>query len=121
MIVAAFVLIAPGQVHAGTAETYQQYCGECHGADRLGAMGPALLPENLGRLRKDKAAKTIADGRPAIQMPAFGEILNEAQIKGLVDMIYTPLPKMPTWTVADMNASHIMHNDPAGLPKTPAT
>ncbi len=119
MIVAAFVLIAPGQVHAGTAETYQQYCGECHGADRLGAMGPALLPENLGRLRKDKAAKTIADGRPAIQMPAFGEILNEAQIKGLVDMIYTPLPKMPTWTVADMNASHIMHNDPAGLPKTP--
>ena len=35
----------------GAAENYQSYCAACHGADRLGGTGPALLPENLERLR----------------------------------------------------------------------
>jgi len=29
-------------------QLYQQHCAECHGPARLGAMGPALLPDNLG-------------------------------------------------------------------------
>ncbi len=32
---------------AGPAALYRQHCAACHGADRLGAMGPALLPESL--------------------------------------------------------------------------
>jgi mono/diheme cytochrome c family protein len=35
-------------------ELYRKHCAECHGADRFGLMGPALLPENLSRLRKDR-------------------------------------------------------------------
>ena len=36
---------------------YQTHCAACHGADRLGGMGPALLPENLSRLKKAEAAR----------------------------------------------------------------
>ena len=38
-------------------------------------IGPALLPENLERLRKPEAAKVIRESRPATQMPAFGDKL----------------------------------------------
>ena len=31
---------------------YAEHCAACHGADRLGGMGPALLPENLERLKR---------------------------------------------------------------------
>jgi len=115
----ALALFASALAHADTAALYQQHCAECHGADRLGRMGPALLPENLGRLRKAKAQKVIAHGRPAIQMPAFGEVLSATDIKGLADMIYTPLPVMPTWTIKEMKLSHVLHNEPAGLPDAP--
>ena len=50
---------------------YAQHCAACHAPNRLGAMGPALLPDNLGRLRKSEAAKVIAEGRPATQMAGF--------------------------------------------------
>ena len=36
---------------------YQEHCQSCHGVDRMGSMGPALFPENLSRLRKNKRLK----------------------------------------------------------------
>ena len=42
---------------------YTEHCAACHGADRLGGIGPALLPENLSRLRRGEAQKVIAGGR----------------------------------------------------------
>jgi len=56
---------------------YQDNCQSCHGVDRLGAMGPALLPENLARFRKNKAIKVINNGRAATQMPSFNKTLNK--------------------------------------------
>ena len=68
---------SPGKAGAqpATAETsavaidvpqlYAQHCAACHAPNRLGAMGPALLPDNLGRLRKTEAVKVIAEGRTA--------------------------------------------------------
>ncbi|HEB57258.1 MAG TPA: cytochrome C oxidase Cbb3, partial [Gammaproteobacteria bacterium] len=38
---------------------YQKHCAQCHGKDRLGGMGEALLPGNLTRLPKKKAATVI--------------------------------------------------------------
>ena len=38
---------------------YKEHCVACHGENRLGGIGPALLPENLERLRKPEAAKVI--------------------------------------------------------------
>ena len=59
------VVTAPALAADDTAALYQKHCASCHGVDRLGGMGPALLPENLGRLRKGEASKVIAEGRAA--------------------------------------------------------
>ncbi len=48
-------------------------------------MGPALLPDNLARLRKPEALKVVAEGRTATQMPAFGAQLGKDEIAALVD------------------------------------
>ena len=70
---------------AAAVDLYETHCASCHGADRLGATGPALLPESLKRLRRKKALKVVSAGRDATQMPAFGETLNAAQIAELVE------------------------------------
>jgi mono/diheme cytochrome c family protein len=54
-----------------TIKIYKDNCAECHNADRLGGMGPALLPQNLKRLRKKAAIEVIKNGRVATQMPSF--------------------------------------------------
>lgn len=86
---------------------YQQHCSSCHGVDRLGLQGPALLPENLHRLRKNQAIEVIENGRPATQMPAFSQQLNTQQIQTLVDHIYTPLATLPVWGLEQIRASHL--------------
>ncbi len=98
---------------------YATQCAACHGDDRLGRIGPALLPENLGRLSKDKAISTIAEGRQATQMPAFGKILSKDEIAALVELVYTPLPQMPTWGEAEIKASRVVHNSMDSLPDKP--
>ncbi|MDT8998040.1 cytochrome D1 domain-containing protein [Paucibacter sp. APW11] len=84
---------------------YQQYCASCHGAQRLGGMGPALLPESLERLRKPEALKVISQGRAATQMQGFAERLQEAEIKALAAYIYQPVTPAPQWSDADISAS----------------
>jgi hypothetical protein len=92
-----------------TVKIYDKHCADCHGADRLGRMGPALLPENLSRLKKKNAATVIANGLPATQMPAFSEELSKEQIQGLVDYIYTPLAEVPKWGMEEIKASQIIN------------
>ena len=92
-----------------TQALYQTHCADCHGADRLGGQGPALLPETLRRLSRDKAVSVIADGRAATQMPAFGDEIDKDAITGLVDLIYTPLPDLPTWDRAEIEASRTLY------------
>ena len=89
---------------------YRDNCAECHSEDRLGSMGPALLPENLKRLRKQAAIKVIKNGRVATQMPSFKEKLSDQQIQSLVDYVYTPLKKTPVWGMDEIKASQIIHN-----------
>lgn len=98
---------------------YQKHCLSCHGAGRLGAMGPALFPENLSRLRKNKAVDVIQHGRDATQMPAFDKTLNQAEIASLVDYIYTPAKELPKWSMADIKATNIQHFDQSKLPNKP--
>ncbi len=102
-----------------TEDLYQQNCAACHGADRLGLIGPALLPENLKRLRKKAAIETITSGRPATQMPPFGEKLNSEQITALVDHIYRPLPEVPRWATPEISGSHIQFVALDQLPDSP--
>ena len=69
---------------------YQQHCSSCHGLDRLGGVGPALLPQNLRRLKRDTAAEVISNGAAATQMPAFKANLTKSDIESLVEFIYRP-------------------------------
>ena len=85
-----------------TAALYRQHCAACHGEQRLGGMGPALLPESLARLRKPEALKVIRDGRAATRMLPFGATLAAAEIAALAEWIYTPVQPAPSWTDADI-------------------
>lgn len=104
---------------ADVAALYAAHCAECHEAGRLGAMGPALLPENLGRLSKKSAFDDIANGRPATQMPGYKDKLSKEDIDALVTLIYTPLTPMPIWGTKEIVASHVIHNPVESLPDKP--
>ncbi len=91
---------------------YQGYCAVCHGTDRLGGTGPALLPENLRRLSKDDAYTAIGEGLAATQMPVFGDVLDSEQITALVDYIYEPLDEVPQWRIAEMEQTHTVFDPP---------
>jgi WD40 repeat protein len=104
---------------ADVTALYQQHCAQCHGADRLGGMGPALLPENLGRLKKSEAVKTITDGRAATQMPAFGGKLGAQDIEALVGYVYTPPAIEPVWDEKTIRQSQIITHPFGALPDKP--
>ncbi|MFW2373751.1 MAG: cytochrome D1 domain-containing protein [Gammaproteobacteria bacterium] len=105
--------------NASTQQLFKTHCASCHGENRLGIMGPALLPENLKRLRKPAAITTIAEGRAATQMPPFKDTLKAEEISALVDYIYTPLSKMPGWGKQEIWASQIVYSEVQNLPNKP--
>lgn len=116
VICLAFAGLSSLPSHAADSNTaprlYAEQCASCHGPDRLGAIGPALLPENLGRLKREEAVATIRDGRAATQMPAFRDKFSDEQIAQLVGLIYTPPAQIPHWDLAEMRASYVQHVKP---------
>jgi cytochrome c553 len=100
------VLAAPAV--ADPVALYAERCAVCHGANRLGGTGPALILETLGRMRGPKVGAVIANGRAATQMPAFADMLSEAEIAALADFVKTPLAKIPDWGPAEIAASLIL-------------
>ncbi len=103
---------------ADAPAAYKEHCAACHGEARLGGIGPALIPENLARLRKAEAEKVIKEGRPATQMLGFGDKLSGEEIKALVDYAYTPIKPMPAWGEKEITASRIVL-EPKPLPAKP--
>ncbi len=113
-------LVLPGGTSASDVTAlYQQHCAVCHNAQRLGGMGPALLPGNLKRLRKNAAIEVISNGRIATQMPGFAEKLSTTEIEALAGYIYTPAEQAIVWGQREIEASHIQHNDGASLSDRP--
>ncbi|MGZ5713910.1 MAG: cytochrome D1 domain-containing protein [Caldimonas sp.] len=98
---------------------YQQHCAACHGAQRTGVMGPALVPESLERLRRPDAVGVITRGRAATQMPPFGDKLSGDEIAALAQWIYTPVSPAPVWGEAEIRASRVQVADAAALPNRP--
>ena len=118
--VLALVLLASTGAYADdVSQVYASHCASCHGADRLGGLGPALLPENLGRIKPGETEAVIADGRPATQMPGFKDRLGADDVKALAKYVMTPLPEVPAWGMEQIKASHVTVTDPASLPKVP--
>ncbi|MFC3166967.1 cytochrome D1 domain-containing protein [Paracoccus fontiphilus] len=99
-------LLFPAAAIAEPSEDFAIHCASCHGEDRLGGTGPALIPETLGRVRN--LSDIIAHGRPATQMMGFSDQLSPGQIEALVAHIQTPLEETPAWTVDDIQASRDM-------------
>ena len=104
-------LMLAGPVAAGPAEDYAEYCASCHGAARLGGLGPALIPETLGRMRGPKVAAVIREGRTATQMPGFTDILDEAAIAALAEYVKEPLAEIPNWGEGEIMASRMLDSD----------
>ena len=108
-LVLLLLMVNSDAAQTKTPELFKQHCTSCHGVDRLGGTGPALLPDNLRRLKKGKAVNVISDGLPATQMPAFEKQLSSKQIQSLVEFIYTPPKITPVWAEQQIQASHIVH------------
>ncbi len=104
----AALALAP-RAQADPAQLYAGHCAACHGAARLGGTGPALLPENLERLRRPAAVEVIAKGRHATQMPGFADRLAEADIKRLAEYIYSEPDALPAWELAQIRESRIVY------------
>lgn len=98
---------------------FQQHCAVCHGVERIGVTGPALLPQSLERLRKPDALKVIREGRAATQMLGFSDRLNTDEIAALGDYIYSAVLPAPTFGEADIRASRVVHAAPGSLPARP--
>jgi mono/diheme cytochrome c family protein/DNA-binding beta-propeller fold protein YncE len=115
----AVALAVAAPAAADPAKLYAEHCASCHGADRFGGMGPALLPSNLERLRKTSAVEAIAQGRVATQMPGFADRLSSAEIRALADLVYAPPATPPVWGMDEIRASRIEHAVAATLPGRP--
>ncbi|CAN7710782.1 c-type cytochrome [Cupriavidus necator] len=119
LVALAFAGAAQAAMAADPAALYSQHCAACHGADRLGAMGPALLPENLERLRAGELDQVLHDGRAATPMPAFAGTLAEPDLQALARWLRTAPTTIPQWNVEAIRASHIVHHAPGSLPARP--
>ena len=115
----ALALATPALAQPNPAALYQQHCASCHGAQRTGLMGPALLPESLERTRPAEVLRVIAEGRQATQMMGFAEQLSPPEIKALADWVRTPVVPAPRWGEADIRASRIATPLPADEPVKP--
>ena len=102
------------------AALYGTHCASCHGAQRTGGMGPALLPESLERLRKPEALRVIQQGRPATQMPGFADTLSAAEVTALAAWVYQPVTPAPAWSDDDIRASRTETAGARDLPARPA-
>lgn len=110
--------VAQAQTAPDAAALYQTHCASCHGEARLGGLGPALIPQNMGRLRGPAIARVIAEGRNATQMQGFANVLAQNEIEALTAFVSKPLDKAPVWGAAEIAASRVIERkvDPAAKP-----
>lgn len=119
-LLAVLALVAlPAPAGETVDQTYQRLCAICHGADRLGGTGPALIPETLGRLTPQAAREAILNGRPASQMPAFAGLIDADRGAALAERIFTPLADTPVWDAARIASTHKVFTEPTALPAEP--
>ena len=104
----AVALLHTAAVAGESSILFESQCAACHGAERLGGTGPALIPESLARLKPEAVEKTIAAGRPATKMPAFLDVLSKEDISALARFVLSPLAKTPKWGEAEIAASKIV-------------
>jgi cytochrome c553/DNA-binding beta-propeller fold protein YncE len=121
LLFAASLLTLAATVQAAEpVALYEEHCTACHGPDRLGRMGPALLPQSLERISDKELTALLRDGRAATQMLGFADRLSEAERAELARWLRTAPAQTPNWTLADMRATHLIQHAPGTLPARPA-
>jgi glucose/arabinose dehydrogenase len=72
------------------SEIFGSYCSSCHGAQADGAQGPSLLVGAAYAHGSDdqSVTRTIREGFAEGGMPAFGAVLSDAQIGGIVAFLH---------------------------------
>jgi len=86
----------------------QQHCQTCHGFAFTGGRTRSLWEDDW-RYAKTPAdvPRVIAEGIPGTEMPAFGKLLDEAQIESLTALVVEFLQKYPReMASAGLDASH---------------
>jgi glucose/arabinose dehydrogenase len=77
-----------GDVQSGL-DIFARHCAICHGAEAQGGRGPSLLgPAYAHGIDDPSVIRTIRDGFEDGGMPAFGEVLSEPQISGVVAFLF---------------------------------
>jgi len=77
---------SPPEIDA--AQLFISNCAGCHGRNRQGGSGPALLPDRLTKTDSEYA-EFISNGSG--RMPSFENRLSEEEIKALAVWILTPV------------------------------
>ena len=114
-------VLAVGVAFADPARDYAENCAACHGADRLGGTGPALIPQTLKRMRGPKIEAVITDGRVATQMPGFSDAMTPEAITALATYLKTPLETVPDWgpdqitATIEVNPDYTKRPDPSEI------
>lgn len=102
-------------------DAYRDSCSGCHGPNREGATGVALIP---GRLTADDDAyfDVIKHGKPGTVMPAWGNLgMSDEEIWALVGYIRSqPSAEDIQWEMDQIAASRATLVDEADLPAEPS-
>ncbi|WP_068772705.1 PQQ-dependent sugar dehydrogenase [Termitidicoccus mucosus] len=104
----------PPRLGGDARKNYQQLCATCHGEDMRGSKTESLLDTHWKYIdgSDEGIAAVIRDGLPLSGMPAFGDALNAAEVRGLVVLIREnamhagmPIPRRSTALPADVQKS----------------
>lgn len=75
---------------ASASEVYGEFCAQCHGANGEGGIGPSFQSAEFQATRSDEGLfRAIDTGHAATAMIAWGQVLSNEQIRGLVELIRT--------------------------------
>jgi len=100
-------------------EYFLDSCAGCHGTDRRGATGPALLPERLSQ-PDEYYVDVITNGKPGTVMPPWGSQLSQDDVATLVEFIHSDTGEgPPQWTFDDVAASQEVIVPESELPPAP--
>lgn len=99
---------------------YQDACSGCHGPQRQGATGPALIPQRIGGVGDEFIKTILLNGRPGTAMPPWKGVITDSQISDLISYIKSPVEASTlTWDMQDIKATRQIIVPESNLPDKP--